>query len=400
MKPSKSHRLRHVFQYDDLWWRFYQKHQADLRPVEVDSIIKMLACGTPDMGGRTYRCSCPDCPHVKHIAFSCKSRSCPSCGNKATAQWVNFQLGVLPQTRWQHITFTIPCEFWPLFQANRWMLGALSKLAADVCLTRCRQYGLTPGIFTALHTHGRALGWHPHIHLSITLGGITDDGQWEDLSLGKRSLESGWRYRIIRFLRQQYGNYHFPPALQSSGQTHKRWNKYLNLQYQRFWHVYLVKPTDNAAHTVNYLSRYLKRPVVSYSRLQHYSRQEIIYSYNSHMTHKREILRLPGEEFVRRFLMHIPDKYFRVIRYYGFLANRVRKQWLPKVYQAIQKTPKQTIQPVTHASLLQRFVNVDPLQCLLCKSPLLLQSFHYGLNLAGLRQHHAQLATMRPCRLP
>ena len=98
--------------------------------------------------------------------------------------------------------------------------------------------------------------------------------------------------------------------------------------------------------------------------------------------------------------MHIPDKYFRVIRYYGFLANRVRKQWLPKVYQTIQKTPKQTIQPVTHASLLQRFVNVDPLHCLLCKSPLLLQSFHYGLNLAGLRQHHTQLATMRPCRLP
>lgn len=91
-------------------------------------------------------------------------------------------------------------------------------------------------------------------------------------------------------------------------------------------------------------------------------------------THKREILRLSGEEFVRRFIQHIPDKYFRVIRYYGFLANRVRCQLLTKVYIAIKCSPRHGSKPITYATLLKPFVNVDPLQCILCKGRMVLQS--------------------------
>uniref|UniRef100_UPI0009D9BE09 transposase zinc-binding domain-containing protein n=1 Tax=Candidatus Regiella insecticola TaxID=138073 RepID=UPI0009D9BE09 len=49
--------------------------------------------------------------HTKRICFTCHSRSCPSCGKKATEQGVAKQRTVLPVTKWQHMTFTFPREF-------------------------------------------------------------------------------------------------------------------------------------------------------------------------------------------------------------------------------------------------------------------------------------------------
>ena len=40
------------------------------------------------------------------------------------------------------------------------------------------------------------------------------------------------------------------------------------------------------------------------------------------------LLILQAEEFIRRFLLHVLPEGFQRIRYYGFLANRYRKQKL------------------------------------------------------------------------
>ena len=44
---------------------------------------------------------------------------------------------------------------------------------------------------------------------------------------------------------------------------------------------------------------------------------------------------LPGEEFLRRFLMHVLPKGFMRIRHYGYLANRVRIKQLQKIRDAL-----------------------------------------------------------------
>lgn len=38
---------------------------------------------------------------------------------------------------------------------------------------------------------------------------------------------------------------------------------------------------------------------------------------------------------IRRYVSHIPARHFKMIRYYGFLANRKRGSLLPKVYDAL-----------------------------------------------------------------
>ena len=48
---------------------------------------------------------------------------------------------------------------------------------------------------------------------------------------------------------------------------------------------------------------------------------------------------LPAEEFIRRFLLHVLPNGFQRIRYYGFLANRYRKQKLALCRQLLQIPP-------------------------------------------------------------
>ncbi|APC95815.1 transposase family protein [Francisella tularensis subsp. novicida] len=45
------------------------------------------------------------------------------------------------------------------------------------------------------------------------------------------------------------------------------------------------------------------------------------------------------DEFLERFIKHIPEKSFRMIRYYGFLSNSIRGK-LPKIYQLLGQKPK------------------------------------------------------------
>lgn len=42
---------------------------------------------------------------------------------------------------------------------------------------------------------------------------------------------------------------------------------------------------------------------------------------------------LTQRELVARLKQHIPEKFFQMVRYFGFLANRVCEEKLPQVYK-------------------------------------------------------------------
>ena len=153
-----------------------------MRPAIVDNVLKMLSCGLTVRGYAVFQCGNPECSHQKKVCFSCKSRFCPTCGKKLTDQWIEEQKAILPDTKWQHITFTMPSVLWELFRYNRELLGCLSGLSTKIILKAARKKGILPGIFTALHTFGRDLKWNVHVHLSVTVGGLADDNTaWKPL---------------------------------------------------------------------------------------------------------------------------------------------------------------------------------------------------------------------------
>ncbi|MDE1465932.1 IS91 family transposase [Spartinivicinus poritis] len=263
------------------WWLFYQQHRDTLRPAIVDNIIKILSCGLSVRGYAIFRCSNDKCSHTKRIYFSCKGRFCPTCGKKLTEQWIQKQQTILPDPPWQHITFTMPGELWELFKLNRFLLNDLSRLSANTLLKFAKNKGITPGIFTALHTFGRDLKWNTHVHLSITLGGLTLDHRlWTPLYFPQQSIKKRGRYGIIDLLQKHYDKLIFPESLQTIGATYSGFTRWLDSHYQKTWIVHFAKPNKNHKKNVSYLGRYIKRPPLAMSRLEHYDGHKVIFNYS------------------------------------------------------------------------------------------------------------------------
>ncbi|HFD0124475.1 TPA: transposase zinc-binding domain-containing protein, partial [Escherichia coli] len=115
-------RFADIFQQGNRWLNWLEKQpEGSVRPVVIESVTKIMVCGTTLMGYTQWCCSSTDCCHTKKVCFRCKSRSCPHCGVKAGAQWIQYLLSLVPDCPWQHIVFTLPCQYWSLVFHNRWL---------------------------------------------------------------------------------------------------------------------------------------------------------------------------------------------------------------------------------------------------------------------------------------
>lgn len=92
----------------------------------------------------------------------------------------------------------------------------------------------------------------------------------------------------------------------------------------KYWHVYMSKKTVGGRNTARYLGRYLKKPPIATSRLAHYNGgASMSFRYLGHNTGETAAETLTQRELVARLKQHIPEKFFKMVRYFGFLASRV-----------------------------------------------------------------------------
>nr|WP_269154113.1 transposase [Serratia bockelmannii] len=74
-------------------------------------------------------------------------------------------------------------------------------------LRRARQQGSEVGIFCALHTYGRQLNQHPHIHVSVTCDGFDiKHNIWRALFFKKKEVKTIWCNAVIYLLRDNYAH--------------------------------------------------------------------------------------------------------------------------------------------------------------------------------------------------
>lgn len=398
---SNKYSLKSILQHNGNWWAFYKKHKDIIRVAILVNIINWLSCGLTVRGYQEFRCSNPNCTHTKRVPFTCKSRACSSCGKKATEIWIHKQNNVLPQTDWQHITFTMPAQLWDFFWTNRFLLNKIATLAANAVKRLAANKKCMPGIFAVIHTFGRDLKKNVHVHLSTTLWGLSEDlSKFKKLFFSQKSLMKLWRYAVIKLFRKTYmsGKLTLPPALAKIITTTKQFQKFLDTLYRKYWIVHCSKPNKNHKKNVQYLGRYVKRPAIAESKLRHYDGNTVRFAYLDHTSKSYQQFKCSAEEFIARFIRHIPDINFRLIRYYGFLANRVRSKLLPLVYQFIQQDNSQKSKAPSWASLMVDNFNLNPLTCILCQSPLLLAAICFKKSRAELMKYHRQLALMKVCR--
>jgi hypothetical protein len=95
-----------------------------------------------------------------------------------------------------------------------------------------------------------------------------------------------------------------------------------------------------------------------------------------------------------RLLLHVPEKFFNMIRYYGFLSTRTRSKYLPIIYENFN----QSVSPVSslsYASMMKGFLNIDPFKCILCGSGMVFKRFNKGLSVKRLRSEVLSIAKLK-----
>jgi len=184
---------------------------------------------------------------------------------------------------------------------------------------------------------------HPHLHCVLPAGGIaSDDSRWIDCRRsgnGKlffapvRVLSKLFRGKFLHFLKaarcRQRLEYHGSLRDLRSEQA---WEGFLNGLVQQDWVVYCKRPFGGPRQVLRYLARYTHRVAISDQRLQEVMPRSVTFSYKDYRDRSTtKSMTIAGEEFLRRFLLHVLPSGFMRIRYYGFLANGVRTEKLKRI---------------------------------------------------------------------
>jgi hypothetical protein len=283
-------------------------------------------------------------------------------------------------------------KLWDFFRVNRRLLNKIPSLAANIVKELARQQGFLPGIFLSLHTFGRDLKWNVHLHLSTTIGGLAlvDKNTWKrGAYFHHLALKAMWKYAVITLFRKEFkaGRLKMPPPLKhiTTYQAFYSWTVPL---YNKTWVVHLNRQSDNMKANVEYLGKYLKRPPIGETRIKAYDGKTVTYRYLDHYTKTTIIKQLAVVDFIARLIVHIPDKNFRSIRYYGFLANRVVGKFLPIVRQLLNMSRKaKTIIHTSWSEMIQKTFGKNPLKCSLCHTTMQLSMIRFPEAIPILSKH-------------
>jgi len=394
--------LKKIFLANNNWYRFHNQYGGNLRSSIVDNVIKFLSCKNRVRGTLRYACPDKQCGHIKYIPFTCKGRLCSSCGKKGTLQWQEKLAAQFPNVPYQHITFTLPSDFWDLFWLNRDLFNIIAPMAVECLKTLVEAHNIHLGVFVAIHTFGGDLKRNVHVHLLVTLGGLSKDlKQWIDIKpFDQKQLVPLWRKAFLHCLRKLYKKRTLKLGkkfahLQNSTTD---FNRFLDKHYHVWWHVHCSEPEKDATAIRQYLARYVKRPPIANGNIAHCTDNAISFYFKNRKTKKRELKKMSPFHFIQAVIQHIPDTGFRLIRYYGFLANVLRGTCLPIVRRLLNlPEPGEHVNTITYASMMQQYLNFNPLKCILCGKELILEHISVGIRVRDLRKFHQQLALGKPC---
>ena len=306
-------------------------------PSNKSKVIDAISlCRTPQMGGFVQRCD--DCGHTEAHFHSCRNRHCPICQGSNQQEWVENQVANTLPLPYFHVVFTLPSELNPLILANPVKLyNLLFQATSQTLLTLAgdeKYFGAQAGFTAVLHTWGRTIQFHPHLHCIVAGGGLSTDKKRfvvskQSFYLPLPAIQSVFRGKFLQELKTLFiqNQLHLPEELIS---IPKR-QQLLNTLYSTDWIIYCKKPFKDASHVIRYLGRYTHRVAISESRILSHDtvNQKVRFQWKDYKDHNMiKVMELSEDEFVRRFLLHVLPPGFMKIRHYGFLANRGRDERL------------------------------------------------------------------------
>jgi hypothetical protein len=286
-------------------------------PSHRRAVQAILSCRTAVLGGEVYRCA--GCRTDHYVYHSCNHRACPQCGHAEATEWIGCQQLKLLPVPYYLITFTVPegLRAWLRSHQQAGYSALLRESAGTLqdVAGRDKYLGAELGFLSVLHTWGRQLQFHPHVHCVVPSGGLRSDGlRWcrppsPDFFLPQAVLAARFRSRLQAALQDQ------PDARQiPAGVWRQKW-------------VVDVQPAGSGAAAIKYLSAYIQRTALGSQRILQDQADHVTFKYKDSEDRQWHTLQLCAAEFIRRFLQHVLPRGFQRVRYYGWLSAAADTKW-------------------------------------------------------------------------
>ena len=322
----------------DIFQKFYPRYLEKYAPSPMQSKASncIMNCKTGAYGANVS--TCEDCGSVQVHYNSCRNRNCPMCQALPKEKWIDFRKEDVLDAPYFHVVFTIPDELNPVIYSNQKLLydclynaasSTLDELASDA-----KYLGAKIGYLFILHTWGSEMNFHPHIHAIVLGGGLDLKNQWKDngteFFLPIRVVSKVFRGKYLEMIKNLWKENKLS-FYGSSGKyrNHYTFQEMLDICYKKEWSPYCKKTFRNAENVIKYLGKYTHRIAISNHRIISMTEDSVTFSVKDYRNAGHwKTLTLPGEEFIRRFLMHVLPKRFVRMRHYGLLATRIKTKQL------------------------------------------------------------------------
>jgi len=296
--------------------RYVHEFGSVMMPSQRKALADIAACMTAEMGGHQYRCR--NCDQTFWVYHGCRNRACPACHGRQMRDWLEAREAQLLPCDYYHVVATVPEELRHLFLSDqKLMYSILMKTVANALMDLARDpkyLGATPAILMVLHTWTAQLQYHPHTHLLVSGGGVTDDGQSWRAPPGQFLVSVK---ALSKLIAGRFGH-----ALKKA--KPEAFHRLPRKTWKREWCSF-CKPYGRGKRAVlDYLARYAFRIAITNTRIVAMDDTHVTFKYKQRETGTWDTCRLTGVEFLRRFLMHVLPKGFHKLRYYGLWHHSKR----------------------------------------------------------------------------
>ena len=290
----------------------YQSYYGFYRTIVRDVLFRFLDCGNLRNGFRTARCDNCGVNHI--LPYSCKKSFCPSCSQRHSLEFaenmVNHIISGIPV---RSITLTIPKRIRIFFNYDHSLFQKLSHSAYETFFELYREIlenkNMIPGMVCSIHTYGKLVNLHPHVHALVSEGAYERDGSFHHISYmpSRSQLEELFTLNVLRMLVKEE---------KISGNVA---DNILNWKHSGF-NVYVgasIHPEDKEIR--ERAAAYLIHPAISLEKMRYLPEEgRVVYG------DRRASKSFNALDFLAMAVSHIPDKNERRIAYYGWWSNKTR----------------------------------------------------------------------------
>ena len=360
----------------------------------------IAACRTAALGGQQLACDA--CGHSHWQYHSCRHRCCPQCGTRAKDAWLQGRLAEVLPVPYAHLVFTLPHSLNGLYGTHpRWVIDNLFTCTAQTLAEFAaspKWMGSSdgaPAFSLVLHTWSQDLQRHIHVHAVMACGVLDKEGQWAaptrkpNFLFPVHALSRVFRGKFMAALMAAHQNCNIEHDPQGDAPA---WIQRQRQLYKHDWVVYAKAPMGGPAQVLEYLSRYTHRTAISNERIRSVGTAEVAFNVRADDQGGKRLVRLPGTEFVRRFMLHVLPTGIKRIRHYGVLASACKATKLDAARMALQMPPVNPQAVESAQAFMARVLKLDVSKCPCCPHGRL----YVVATLVGLKLLPAPSSTLLP----